>query len=87
MNPHVTVDRLILKQESVSLADLEHFGRVFLGDVEIEQLVLEVLVGLAAIDDSILAAVDLKQEQHVVLIDAARVIALHKLVDCVLDLL
>ena len=48
---------------------------------------LQVLIGLAAVDDSILTAIDLEQEQHVVLVDLALVVTLHKFVDCVLDLL
>ena len=41
----------------------------------------QVLIRLAAVNDSVLRAVDLEQEEHVVLIDLASVVALHKVVD------
>ena len=42
-------------------------------DVEVEQLVLQVLVSLAAIDDAILRPINLEEEEHVVLIDLATI--------------
>ena len=55
-------------------------------NVEVEQLVLQVLVRLAAVDDAFLATVDLEQEEHVVLIDFAAVVALHEFINSCLNL-
>jgi len=46
---------------------------------------LQVLVGLAAVDNTVLAAINFEQEKHVVLIDFAAVVALHQLVNRALD--
>ena len=42
---------------------------------------LQVLVSLAAVDDTFLAAIDLEQEEHVVLVDFAAVVALDEFID------
>ena len=81
MDPHVTIDWLILQDECLALTNFEDFGGVLLLNVEIEELVLQILVRLAAVDDSIFRAIDLKQEEHVVLINLAIVVALNEIVD------
>lgn len=87
LNPHVAVDWLVLQDESLALANFEHFRSSLLLDVEVEQLVLQVFVRLAAPHDAIFRSVDLEQEEHVVLINLAAVIALNELVDLLFDLL
>ncbi len=82
LDPHITIDGLLLKHKLFALADLKHFDRVLLLDVEVEQLMFQVLIGLTAIDDSFLRAVDFKQEKHVMFIDLAAVIAFDQVVDC-----
>jgi len=47
---------------------------------------LQVLVCFAAIDDAILATIDLKQEEHIVLVDLAAIVALDELVNSALYL-
>ena len=81
LDPHIAIDRLVLEDKGLSLTDFEHFRRVLLLDVEVEQLVLQVLVRLAAVDDSVLGPVYLEQEKHVVLIDLAAVVALDDVVN------
>ena len=39
LNPHITIDRLVLEDEGLTLADFEHFCRVLLLNVEVEKLV------------------------------------------------
>ena len=68
------------------MADLEHLGRVFLLNVEVEQLVFQVLVSLAAVDDTFLAAIDLEQEEHVMLVDFTAVVTLDEFIDSSLHL-
>ena len=85
LDPHIAIDRIALEDEGLALADFEHFRRVLLLDVEVEQLVLQVLVRLTAVDDSILRSVDLEQEKHVVLIDLAAIVALDDVIDCDLN--
>ena len=80
LDPHVAIDWLILENKCIALADLEHLGRVFLLNVEVEQLVLQVLVSLATVNDTFLAAINLEQEEHVVLVDFAAVVALHEFI-------
>lgn len=68
------------------MAGLKDFDRVFLLDVEVEELVLQVLVGRATVDDSILRPVYLEQEQHIVLVYlAAASITLHQLINLSLN--
>ena len=86
LNPHIAIDRLVLEDKGLTLADFKHFCRVLLLDIKVEQLVLQVLIRLTAVDDSILGSVDLKQEQHVVLIDLAAIVALNDVVDSDLNL-
>ena len=62
MDPHIAIDRFVLEDKGLTLADFEYFRRVLLLDVEVEQLVLQVLVRLAAVDDTVLGPVDLEQE-------------------------
>ena len=81
LDPHVAIDWLILENKCIALADLKHLGRVFLLNVEVEQLVLQVLVCLATVDDTFLAAIDLEQEEHIVLVDFAAVVALDEFID------
>ena len=42
---------------------------------------LQVLVCLATVDDTFLAAIDLEQEEHVVLVNFAAVVALNEFID------
>ena len=42
---------------------------------------LKVLVSLAAVNDTFLAAINLEQEEHVVLVDFAAVVALDEFID------
>ena len=63
------------------MANFEDFGGVLLLNVEIEELMLQILVRLAAIDDSVFRAIDLEQEEHVVFINLAIVVALNKVID------
>ena len=86
LDPHIAIDRVALEDEGLALADFEYFRRVLLLDVEVEQLVLQVLVRLTAVDDSVLRSVDLEQEKHVVLIDLAAIVALDDVVDSDLNL-
>ena len=71
----------------MTLADFEHFGRVLLLDVKVEQLVLQVLVRLAAVDYAVLRAINFEQEEHIVLINLAAIITVDQVVDRFLDLL
>ena len=86
MNPHIAIDRLVLEDKGLTLADFKHFCRVLLLDIKVEQLVLQVLVRLAAVDDSVFGPIDLEQEKHVVLIDLAAIVALDDVVDSDLNL-
>ena len=81
LNPHITIDWLILQDKCLALANFEDFGGVLLLNVEIEELMLQILVRLAAIDDSVFRAIDLEQEEHVVFINLAIVVALNKVID------
>ena len=67
------------------MAHFEHLGRVLLLNVKVEQLVLQVLVRLAAVDYAVLRAINFEQEEHIVLINLAAIIALHEVVNCNLD--
>ena len=46
---------------------------------------LQVLVSLAAIDNTVFATIDLEQEKHVMFINLAAIISLNELVDGGLD--
>ena len=80
LNPHVTVDGLILQDKGLSLANFEHFSGIFLLDVKVEKFVLQIFVRLAAVDNAILRAIDLKQEQHVMLIDFVAIVTLNEVI-------
>ena len=60
LDPHITINGLVLQDESIALTDLEHFGRFLLLDVEVEELVFEVLVCLTAVNDAVFRAIDLE---------------------------
>ena len=85
MDPHVAINRLVLEQKGVTLADFKHLSGVLLLNVKVEELVFQVLVSLAAIDNSIFTSIDLEQEKHIVLIDLRTIIALDEVVDRLLD--
>jgi len=47
---------------------------------------LQVLIGLAAPNDTVFGAIDLEEEQHVMLVNLTAIITLHELIDCILNL-
>ena len=81
LDPHITIDRLLLEHKFFALADLKHFYRVLLLNVEVEQLVLQVLIGLTAINDSFFRTIDFKEEKHVMFVNLAAIIAFNQVVD------
>lgn len=81
LDPHVAIDRLLLQDEGIALANFEHIGRVLLLDVEVEELVLKILVLLTAIYNTLFATIYLEQEQHVVLINLGCIVALDEFID------